>query len=157
MMADNRTMEEMLQAPTEGYGDAIVNQINSVKNELRSDILNQTNELRNMMANYFQMNTASSSGSGSLPSNIVPNPQADLKAITTQSGVTLVGPSVSPSLSKEVPEVTKDTVQPSTKTSNLQWPKLKIQLSPLLLQSLNRPYLTRQEPTNRSSMRKTIC
>nr|GEX73020.1 hypothetical protein [Tanacetum cinerariifolium] len=24
MMADNRTMEEMLQAPTEGYGDAIV-------------------------------------------------------------------------------------------------------------------------------------
>nr|GEY76340.1 reverse transcriptase domain-containing protein [Tanacetum cinerariifolium] len=26
-MADNRTMEEMLQAPTEGYGDAIVNEI----------------------------------------------------------------------------------------------------------------------------------
>ncbi|GKD39893.1 hypothetical protein Tco_1260100 [Tanacetum coccineum] len=33
------------------------------------------------------MNTASSSGSGSLPSNIVANPRGDLKAITTQSGI----------------------------------------------------------------------
>nr|GEX08157.1 reverse transcriptase domain-containing protein [Tanacetum cinerariifolium] len=42
------------------------------------------------------MNTASSLGTGSLPNNIVPNPQEDLKAITTRSGVTLPGPSVSP-------------------------------------------------------------
>nr|GEW86505.1 reverse transcriptase domain-containing protein [Tanacetum cinerariifolium] len=135
---------------------SIQNQINSVKNELRSDISNQTNELRNMMVSYFQMNTASFLGSGSLPSNTVPNPRADLKAITTRSGVTLAGPSVSLPPSKEVdqepetltdqvltgstnnvpplvvkpspvsisfstissskmPEVTKDTVQPSTK------------------------------------------
>nr|GEY27237.1 reverse transcriptase domain-containing protein [Tanacetum cinerariifolium] len=48
------------------------------------------------------MNTASSSGTGSLPSNTVPNPQEDLKVITTRSGVTLDGPSVSPApLSKE--------------------------------------------------------
>nr|GEW26163.1 reverse transcriptase domain-containing protein [Tanacetum cinerariifolium] len=47
------------------------------------------------------MNTASS-GSSSLPRNTVPNPREDLKAITTQSGVTLAGPSVSlPPLSKE--------------------------------------------------------
>nr|GEV36837.1 hypothetical protein [Tanacetum cinerariifolium] len=80
---------------------SIQNQINSVKNELRSDISNQTNELRNMMASYFQMNTTSSSGSGSLLSNIVLNPWTDLKAITTRSGVTLAGPSISPSISKE--------------------------------------------------------
>nr|GEV34329.1 DNA-directed DNA polymerase [Tanacetum cinerariifolium] len=88
------------------------NQINNVKNELRSDISNQTNELRNTMASYFQMNTTSSLGSGSLPSNTVPNPRADLKAITTRSGVTLAGPSVS-SLSKEVdrePETITDQV-----------------------------------------------
>nr|GFA69935.1 reverse transcriptase domain-containing protein [Tanacetum cinerariifolium] len=41
------------------------------------------------------MNTASSS-LGLLPSNTVPNPQDDLKAITTRSGVTLARPSVSP-------------------------------------------------------------
>nr|GEW74904.1 hypothetical protein [Tanacetum cinerariifolium] len=70
------------------------------------------------------MNIASSSGTGSLPSNTVPNPREDLKAITTRSDVTLAGPSVSqPPLSKDLdrqpetimdqmPEVTKDTVQP---------------------------------------------
>ncbi|GKD28165.1 hypothetical protein Tco_1234379 [Tanacetum coccineum] len=56
---------------------------------------NQTNELKNMMASFFQMNTASTSGSGSLPSNTVANPRGELKAITTQSGLVLDGPSVS--------------------------------------------------------------
>nr|GEX35678.1 reverse transcriptase domain-containing protein [Tanacetum cinerariifolium] len=160
-MADNRTMEEILQAPTEGYVDAIVhrqvklpnkfskykqitetsiramqnqianfkvemkneihssmqNQINNVKNELRSDISNQTNELRNMMASYIQKNNASTLGSGSLPSNTIANPRGDLKAITTQSGVSYDGPPIPPPTSslpkvvERVPEVTKDMVQ----------------------------------------------
>nr|GEW79559.1 reverse transcriptase domain-containing protein [Tanacetum cinerariifolium] len=46
-----------------------------------------------MFRQFMKMNTASSSGSGSLPSNTVPNPREDLKAITTRSGVTLAGPS----------------------------------------------------------------
>ncbi|GJV30081.1 reverse transcriptase domain-containing protein [Tanacetum coccineum] len=53
---------------------------------------NQTNELKNMMASFFQMNTASSSGSGSLPGNTIANPKGELKAITTQSGLVLDGP-----------------------------------------------------------------
>ncbi|GKB60772.1 hypothetical protein Tco_0916958 [Tanacetum coccineum] len=77
-------------------------QINNVKNELRNEMqssiqasmLNQTNELKNMMASFFQMNTASTSGSGSLPSNTVANPKGELKAITTRSGLVLDGPSV---------------------------------------------------------------
>nr|GEZ64719.1 reverse transcriptase domain-containing protein [Tanacetum cinerariifolium] len=58
--------------------------------------------------------------SGSLPSNTVANPRSDLKAITTRSYVSYDGPQVLPlssSLPKVVehePEVTKDTVQPST-------------------------------------------
>ncbi|GJW42890.1 reverse transcriptase domain-containing protein [Tanacetum coccineum] len=40
------------------------------------------------------MNTASTSGSGSLPSNTVANPKGELKAITTRSGLVLDGPSV---------------------------------------------------------------
>ncbi|GKE73639.1 hypothetical protein Tco_1535680 [Tanacetum coccineum] len=62
------------------------------------------------------MNTASSSGLGSLPSNTVANPRCDLKAITTRSGISYDGPPIPP-LSKVVgrePELTKDTVQPST-------------------------------------------
>ncbi|GKE79748.1 reverse transcriptase domain-containing protein, partial [Tanacetum coccineum] len=77
-------------------------QINNVKNELRNEMQssiqasmsNQTNELNNMMASFFQMNTSSTSSSGSLPSNTIANPKGELKAITTRSGLVLDGPSV---------------------------------------------------------------
>ncbi|GKC81392.1 hypothetical protein Tco_1137109, partial [Tanacetum coccineum] len=108
---------------------AMQNQINNVKNELRNEMKtsiqtsmsNQTNELKNMMASFFQMNIASSSGSGSLPSNTVANPRGDLKEITTRSGISYDGPPIPPPLSplpkvvEREPDVTKDTVQPSTK------------------------------------------
>ncbi|GJV37757.1 hypothetical protein Tco_1410234 [Tanacetum coccineum] len=81
---------------------AMQTQINNVKNELRSEMQNsiqtslskQTNELKNMMASFFQMNTASTSGTRSLPSNTVANPKGELKAITTRSGHVIDGPSV---------------------------------------------------------------
>nr|GEZ42446.1 hypothetical protein [Tanacetum cinerariifolium] len=81
---------------------AIQTQINNVKNELRYEMKNsiqalmsnQTNELKNMMASFFQMNTASTSGSGPLPSNTIANPNGELKAITAQSGIVLDGPFV---------------------------------------------------------------
>ncbi|GJU83703.1 reverse transcriptase domain-containing protein [Tanacetum coccineum] len=76
---------------------------------------NQTNELKNMMGSFFQMNTAS--GSGLLPSNTVDNLRGDLKAITTRSGISYDGPPIPPlpKMVEREPEVTKDTVQPSTK------------------------------------------
>ncbi|GKE48755.1 reverse transcriptase domain-containing protein [Tanacetum coccineum] len=55
---------------------------------------NQTNELKNMMASFFQMNIASTSGTGSLPSNTIANPKGELKSITTRSGLVLDGPSI---------------------------------------------------------------
>nr|GEU99996.1 putative reverse transcriptase domain-containing protein [Tanacetum cinerariifolium] len=81
---------------------AMQTQINNVKNELRNEIKNliqasmsnQTNEFKNMMASFFQMNTVSTSGSGSLPSNTIANPKGELKAITTRSGIVLNGPFV---------------------------------------------------------------
>ncbi|GJT67933.1 hypothetical protein Tco_1019413 [Tanacetum coccineum] len=77
-------------------------QINNVKNELRNEMQtsiqasmsNQTNELKNAMASFFQMNTASTSDTGSLPSNTIANPKGDMKAIITRSGLVLDGPSV---------------------------------------------------------------
>ncbi|GJY16295.1 reverse transcriptase domain-containing protein [Tanacetum coccineum] len=81
---------------------AMQTQINNVKNELRNEMQtsiqasmsNQTNELKNMMASFFQMNTASTSGSRSLPSNTVANPRGELKSITTRSGLVLYRPSI---------------------------------------------------------------
>ncbi|GKB63266.1 reverse transcriptase domain-containing protein [Tanacetum coccineum] len=66
-----------------------------MKCKLRFKLMfNQTNELKNMMASFFQMNTASTSGTGSLPSNNIANLNGEIKAITTRSGLVLDGPSV---------------------------------------------------------------
>ncbi|GJU77522.1 reverse transcriptase domain-containing protein [Tanacetum coccineum] len=98
-------------------------QINNVKNELRNEMQtsiqasmsNQTNELKNMMGIFFQMNTASTSCTGSLPSNTIANPKGELKAITTRSGLVLDGPSVpmpppfiNPEEDKRVEEILTD-------------------------------------------------
>ncbi|GKA92799.1 hypothetical protein Tco_0814724 [Tanacetum coccineum] len=64
------------------------------------------------------MQNQNSSGSGSLPSNTVANPRGDVKAITTQSGVAYIGPTIPPTpspLPKEVErktEATKDKPNP---------------------------------------------
>nr|GEX61579.1 retrotransposon protein [Tanacetum cinerariifolium] len=135
-MADQRTMAELLRAPTEGYAEAIMclaadgntflelrdniqgyvasatvnynqvvplnelekinrmneanmkamqTQINNVNNELRyemenliqASMSNQTNELKNMMASFFQMNAAFTSGSGPHLSNTIANPKEE--------------------------------------------------------------------------------
>ncbi|GKC22053.1 hypothetical protein Tco_1024203 [Tanacetum coccineum] len=67
---------------------------NEMKSSIQASMSNQTNELKNMMASFFQMNTASTSGTGSLPSNTVANPKGELKAITTRSGLVLDGPTI---------------------------------------------------------------
>nr|GEV38902.1 reverse transcriptase domain-containing protein [Tanacetum cinerariifolium] len=81
---------------------AMQNQIDMVKNELKNEmktfiqtsLSNQTNEIKNMMASLLQMNTASTSVSGSLPGNTIANPKGELKAITTRSGLATDGPTV---------------------------------------------------------------
>nr|GFC36076.1 hypothetical protein [Tanacetum cinerariifolium] len=67
---------------------------NEMKTSIQASMSNQTNELKNMMASFFQMNIASTSGSGPLPSNTIANPKGELKAITTRSGLVLDGPFV---------------------------------------------------------------
>nr|GEZ68112.1 reverse transcriptase domain-containing protein [Tanacetum cinerariifolium] len=100
---------------------AMQNQIDMVKNELRNEmktsiqtsLSNQINEIRNMMASLLQINTASPSSSGTLPSNTVANPKSNLKAITTRCGVSYDGPSKSPPVVENALEANKDTVIPT--------------------------------------------
>nr|GEY38227.1 reverse transcriptase domain-containing protein [Tanacetum cinerariifolium] len=90
---------------------AMQTQIDMVNNELRNEmktsiqtsLSNQTNEIKNMMASLLQINTAS--GSGSLPSNTIPNPKGKLKAITTRSGLVTDGPTVPTPPKSSTPEV----------------------------------------------------
>nr|GEY42174.1 reverse transcriptase domain-containing protein [Tanacetum cinerariifolium] len=137
-MADAHTMSELLQAPTEGYGDAIV-----IPAVLAEKFKLKTTNLKNDITDFQQrfdesfaaggnlLNRAprdaltiiknkskrkSPSGSGSLLSDTVANPRGDVKAITTRSGVAYEEPSIPPtsfSLSKEVerePEAIKDKI-----------------------------------------------
>nr|GEX91918.1 DNA-directed DNA polymerase [Tanacetum cinerariifolium] len=80
--------------------------------------------------NYNQGNTsyrplmiASTSSSGTLPSNTIANPRSDLKAITTRSGVSYDGPQIPPPPSflpkvvENKPEATKDIVNPTNNES----------------------------------------
>ncbi|GJW22987.1 reverse transcriptase domain-containing protein [Tanacetum coccineum] len=59
-------------------------------------------------------NTNQPSSSSSLPSNTIPNPRNEAKAITTRSGVSYDGPPIPPPVVEKESEVTKDTELPST-------------------------------------------
>ncbi|GJR54020.1 reverse transcriptase domain-containing protein [Tanacetum coccineum] len=81
-------------------------------------LTNYTNDLKNMLGQFMKMNTASSSGSGTLLSNTITNPREDLKGITTRSSVAYKGPTIpttsfSPKVVERETEVTKDTMPPT--------------------------------------------
>ncbi|GKF85321.1 hypothetical protein Tco_0250219, partial [Tanacetum coccineum] len=81
-------------------------------------LTSSTNDLNNMLGQFLKMNTASTSGSRTLPSNTITNPREDLKGITVRSGVAYKGPTIpttssSPKVVECETEVTKDTVPPT--------------------------------------------
>nr|GEW17142.1 reverse transcriptase domain-containing protein [Tanacetum cinerariifolium] len=84
---------------------------------------NQLTNLTDLITKFVNSNSASTSSSGTLPSNTIANPISDLKAITTQSGVSYDGPQIPPSTSflpkvvENEPEATKDTVHPTNNRS----------------------------------------
>nr|GEU88624.1 reverse transcriptase domain-containing protein [Tanacetum cinerariifolium] len=89
----------------------------------------------------LKMNTASSLGSGTLPSNTITNPKEDLKGITTRSGTTYQGPTI-PTTSSSLPkviqretEVTKDTVPHTNNKSTKYVQPLVVQIENPILNS----------------------
>nr|GEV54903.1 reverse transcriptase domain-containing protein [Tanacetum cinerariifolium] len=96
-----------------------------------TSLTNSNLELKNMFGQFMKMNIASSSGTSSLPSNTVPNPQEDLKVITTRSGVTVTEPSVSPRpVSKEVDQEPETIIDQELTGSTNNVPSLVVQPSP---------------------------
>nr|GEZ90326.1 reverse transcriptase domain-containing protein [Tanacetum cinerariifolium] len=74
---------------------------------------NQLTNLTDLIMKFVNSNTASTSSSGTLPSNTIANPKSDLKAITTRSGVSYDGPQIPPLVVENEPEATKDTMNPT--------------------------------------------
>nr|GEU82687.1 reverse transcriptase domain-containing protein [Tanacetum cinerariifolium] len=150
-MADNRTMEELLQAPTEGYGEAIViPKINTDHFEIKTNLLQlvQANpyhsferENPHTRINNFKRitltlkfrdvpNDNESSTLGTLPSNTIPNPKSETKEITTRSGIAYEGPSI-PTPKKVVEQETEETTD--KEQSNFQGSTAHIQYSVTLI------------------------
>ncbi|GKE25961.1 hypothetical protein Tco_1441345 [Tanacetum coccineum] len=94
---------------------------------------NQMTNLTEMLSKFVNSNTASSSSSGSLPSNTTTNPKEDLKGITTQSGVVYQGPTIpttsSPQVVERRTEVTKDMIFPTNNrnTEDVQPPVVQVE------------------------------
>ncbi|GJZ73785.1 hypothetical protein Tco_0637931 [Tanacetum coccineum] len=90
--------------------------------------------LTDMLSKFVNSNTASTSGSGTLPSNTITNPKVDLKGITTRSGVAYQLPTIPttsspPKVVERETEVTKDTVPPTNNgsTKDVQPPVVQVQ------------------------------
>nr|GEZ53405.1 DNA-directed DNA polymerase [Tanacetum cinerariifolium] len=83
------------------------------------NIQNQLTNLTDLITKFVNSNTASTSSSGTLPSNTIANPKSDLKAITTRSGVSYDGPQIPPPVMENELEATKDTVNP-TNNENIE-------------------------------------
>ncbi|GJU51170.1 hypothetical protein Tco_1220725 [Tanacetum coccineum] len=117
---------------------------------------NQMANITDLITKFVNSNTASTSGSGSLPSNTIANPKGDVKAITTRSGVSYNGPQISspPKEKENEPEVTKDTVQPSTE--NIQPPVVRTddQIGEPVVASKTKPTLPYPSRANKEKLRE---
>ncbi|GKF27576.1 hypothetical protein Tco_0093918, partial [Tanacetum coccineum] len=136
---------------------AMRNHINNLKAEIRSEMQttmqNQnkafknelTNEIKGMLGQFLNMNFASPSSSGSLPSTTIPNPKGEIKVITTRSGLAYDVPPTPPTHSTSFNEVEQE---PETLMDQLPKPKERTfkviskgskSIPPLVVQSSHEP------------------
>ncbi|GJZ65200.1 reverse transcriptase domain-containing protein [Tanacetum coccineum] len=125
-------MQGVLKTNFENYvkaNDAVLRNMQNQGQGLQNQMINLTE----MLSKFVNSNTASSSSSGSLPSNTITNPKEDLKGITTRSGVAYQGLTIPTSSSPKVverrTEVTKDTVFPTNNgiTKEVQPPVVPVE------------------------------
>nr|GFB51286.1 hypothetical protein [Tanacetum cinerariifolium] len=98
-----------------------------------------------MMMNFMQnLHNNKASSSSSLPSNTIPNPRNEAKAITTRSGISYDGPPISPPVVEKEPDATNDTELPSTK--NIQPPSVQIHEKDK--EPIDKPFVVPKTKTN---------
>nr|GEY98313.1 reverse transcriptase domain-containing protein [Tanacetum cinerariifolium] len=135
-MADNRTMEELVQAPTKRYGEAIViPEINADHFEIKTNLLQlvqanlyhgferenphthinnfkritSTLKFKDVPNDVIKLMMFSYSLDGiARVCNTIPNSKGEMKAITTRSDVAYEGPTI-PTLKKLVEQETEET------------------------------------------------
>ncbi|GKB78436.1 reverse transcriptase domain-containing protein [Tanacetum coccineum] len=104
--------------------DAVLKNVQNQGQNLQNQMANVTSLLTSLCNNF--KNSASTSNSGTLPSQTVTNPRQQINAITTRSGKTLEGPSTPlvPTLVVSNPQKEPEQ-KPKTSTEKVQKPKLE--------------------------------
>ncbi|GJS88509.1 reverse transcriptase domain-containing protein [Tanacetum coccineum] len=142
--------------PTPGVSKSDFDHYVKANDAVMQNMQNQMANITDLITKFVNSNTASTSGSGSLPSNTIANPKGDVKAITTRSGVSYNGPQTSspPKETENEPEVTKDTVQPSTE--NIQPPVVQTddQIGEPVVASKTKPTLPYPSRANKEKLRE---
>nr|GFB07558.1 hypothetical protein [Tanacetum cinerariifolium] len=149
---------------------AYVKANDSVMRNMQTQGQNMQNQLINLtelITKFLNSNSASTLTSGTLPSNIIANSRSDLKAITTQSGVSYDGPQIPPPTSfllkvvENEPEATKDTLNPTNNgsTEDVQ-PQVVQSESPILTSEhvtspISKPVIT-QVSTSKPNPKSSI-
>ncbi|GJX46092.1 hypothetical protein Tco_0271282 [Tanacetum coccineum] len=101
--------------------DAVLKNVQNQGQNLQNQIANVTSLLTSLCNNF--KNLASTSNSGTLPSQTVTNPREQINAITTRSGKTLEGPSTPLVPTPDVSIPSKEPEQnPKTLTEKVQKP-----------------------------------
>ncbi|GJS10473.1 hypothetical protein Tco_0367269 [Tanacetum coccineum] len=108
----------VLKTDFESYvkaNDAILKNVQNQNQGLQNQMANVTSLLTSLCTKFDDLgNTNQPSSSSSLPSNTIPNPRNEAKAIITRSGASYDGPLIPPPVVEKESEVTKDTELPST-------------------------------------------
>ncbi|GJT89929.1 reverse transcriptase domain-containing protein [Tanacetum coccineum] len=104
--------------------DAVLKNVQNQGQNLQNQMANVTSLLTSLCDNF--KNSASTSNSGTLPSQTVTNPRQQINAITTRSGKALEEPSIPLVPSPDVSKPQKEPEQnPETSTEKVQNPNLE--------------------------------
>nr|GEV40611.1 reverse transcriptase domain-containing protein [Tanacetum cinerariifolium] len=114
---------------------------NAILKNMQTNMTSLTNsnlEFKNMFGQFMKMNTASSSGSRTLPSNTITKLKEDLKGITTRSRNAYKGPTIPstyspPKVVERKTEVIKDMVPPTNNESTKDVQSLVVQIKTPIL------------------------
>ncbi|GJV08382.1 retrotransposon protein, putative, ty1-copia subclass [Tanacetum coccineum] len=154
-MVDQRTMAELLQAPIEGYGDAIVIPAILEENfELKHGLLNLVTSKQ-----FYGFDKEDPHWNGYLRKGRKTKPKRQNR---TRNGKLNDGPPIPPPLFpllnvvEREPEVTKDTVQPSTE--NIQPPVVQTQapIDEPVVAPKPKPCITYSSRANKQKLREKI-
>nr|GEY73386.1 reverse transcriptase domain-containing protein [Tanacetum cinerariifolium] len=102
--------------------------LKAVEEDFQKKFEQKQDDFQNQMMNFMQnLYNNKPSSSSSLPSNTIPNPKGEAKAITTRSGISYKEPSIPPSgvEQQEPTEETTDTELPSTE--DIQPPLVQVE------------------------------